>query len=109
MTQNSSDMKRLAELNSLFLTLNSKDQDIALIILRSLKFSQSVMSSPDRPNTPVNHLRTVSLNSSCSQVSLCEQFSHNIHTIHIVFPVIQSCIILIEIKIIKEGKNGGLE
>lgn len=53
MTQNSSDMKRLAELNSLFLTLNSKDQDIALIILRSLKFSQSVMSSPD----PAEHTR----------------------------------------------------
>ena len=46
MPQNSSDMKRL-ELNSLFLTLNNKDQDIALIILRSLKFAQSVMSSPD--------------------------------------------------------------
>ena len=47
MPQNSSDMKRLAELNSLFLTLNNKDQDIALIILRSLKIAQSVMSSPD--------------------------------------------------------------
>lgn len=39
-------VKRIAELNSLFLTLDNKGQDSALTILRSLGFAQSVMGSP---------------------------------------------------------------
>lgn len=43
MTQEKEDVKRLAELNTLFLTLDDRGQDGALTILRSLKFAQSVM------------------------------------------------------------------
>lgn len=49
------DVKRLAELNSLFLTLDDKGQDSALIILRSLGFAQSVMCPPksiEQPRKP---------------------------------------------------------
>lgn len=45
MTQNKEKVERLAELNSLFLSLDDKGQDSALIILRSLDFAQSVMCS----------------------------------------------------------------
>lgn len=52
MTQNKTNIERLAELNSLFLTLDDRGQDSALIILRSLDFAQSVMCSPKRVVTP---------------------------------------------------------
>lgn len=39
-------VKRIAELNALFLTLDNKGQDSALTILRSLGFAQSVMDPP---------------------------------------------------------------
>lgn len=46
MVQNKTDLKRLTELNTLFLTLDNKGQDSALMILRSLGFAESVMCSP---------------------------------------------------------------
>lgn len=52
MTQNKTDVKRLAELNTLFLTLDDKGQDSALTILRSLGFAQSVMCSPSSAEQP---------------------------------------------------------
>lgn len=52
MTQNKEDVERLAELNSLFLTLDDKGQDSALIILRSLGFAQSVMCSKKQAGQP---------------------------------------------------------
>ena len=45
MAQEREDVKRIAELNALFLTLDDKGQDSALIILRSLGFAQSVMGT----------------------------------------------------------------
>lgn len=45
MTQNKEEVERLAELNSLFLSLDDRGQDSALIVLRSLDFAQSVMCS----------------------------------------------------------------
>ena len=47
MTQNEKQIKRIAELNSIFLTLDEKGQDSALTILRSLDFAQSVMNLPN--------------------------------------------------------------
>lgn len=41
------DVKRIAEFNALFLTLNKKGQDAAFTILQSLGFAQSVMCSSD--------------------------------------------------------------
>lgn len=59
MTQNKADVKRLAELNALFLTLDDKGQDSALTILRSLGFAQSVMCSPHSVEQPLtSHLKT---------------------------------------------------
>lgn len=52
MTQNKADVKRLAELNTLFLTLDDKGQDSALTILRSLGFAQSVMCSSNSAEQP---------------------------------------------------------
>lgn len=52
MTQNKADVKRLAELNTLFLTLDDKGQDSALTVLRSLGFAQSVMCSPNSDEQP---------------------------------------------------------
>jgi hypothetical protein len=43
MTQGKESIKRIAEFNALFLTLNNKSQDAALNILKSLNFAQSVM------------------------------------------------------------------
>lgn len=42
MTQAKEQAKKIAELNTLFLTLNEKGQESALTILRSLEFAQSV-------------------------------------------------------------------
>lgn len=44
MAQNEKQIKRIAELNSIFLTLDDKGQDSVLMILRSLDFAQSVMN-----------------------------------------------------------------
>lgn len=44
MTQSEKQIKRIAELNSIFLTLDDKGQDSVLMILRSLDFAQSVMN-----------------------------------------------------------------
>lgn len=44
MTRLKNDAKRVSELNVLFMALNNKGQDSALVILRSLGFAQSVMS-----------------------------------------------------------------
>lgn len=55
MTQNREDVKRLAELNTLFLTLNDKGQESVLTVLRSLDFAQSVMCQPaptEQPRKP---------------------------------------------------------
>lgn len=43
MTQEKEDVKRIAELNALFLTLDDRGQYNALTVLRSLEFAQSVM------------------------------------------------------------------
>ncbi len=43
MTQSKKAVEQIAELNSLFLTLNDKGQDATLTILKSLSFAQSVM------------------------------------------------------------------
>lgn len=45
MAQEREDVKRIAELNALFLALDDKGQDSALTILRSLGFAQSVMGT----------------------------------------------------------------
>lgn len=47
MTHEKEMVEKIAELNSLFLTLNDKGQDNALNILRALKFAQSVMAESD--------------------------------------------------------------
>ena len=47
MTRDNEMSKKIAELNALFLTLNSKGQDNALNILRALEFAQSVMCEPN--------------------------------------------------------------
>lgn len=55
MTQIKADVKRLVELNALFLNLDDKGQDSALTILRSLGFAQSVMcslNSVEQPRKP---------------------------------------------------------
>lgn len=43
MTQRDKGVGKFAELSALFLTLNARNQERALIILRSLEFAQSVM------------------------------------------------------------------
>ena len=51
MTHIKEEAKKIAELNTIFLTLNDKGQDSALTILRSLGFAQSVMCS-EQPRKP---------------------------------------------------------
>lgn len=46
MTYEKENVKRIAEFNALFLTLNDKGQEAALTVLQSLSFAQSVMCSP---------------------------------------------------------------
>lgn len=48
MTQKKKDVKKISELNALFLNLDDIGQDSALTILRSLGFAQSVMCSQKR-------------------------------------------------------------
>lgn len=59
MTQLQEQAKKIAELNSLFVTLSEKGQENALNILRSLDFAQSVMlksnQSPKSPAQPPTH------------------------------------------------------
>lgn len=45
MTQKEKNIKKISELNSLFLSLNSKGQKSALNVLRALEFAQTVMFS----------------------------------------------------------------
>ena len=45
MTHNREDVRRIAELNSTFMTLNDKGKDSALTILRALSFAQAVMGA----------------------------------------------------------------
>lgn len=42
MTQTNESIRKLAEFNALFLTLNEKGQDAALTVLQSLSFAQSL-------------------------------------------------------------------
>lgn len=54
MTHQNENAERIAELNTLFMTLDTKGQDSALTILRALEFAQNVMCSkelPEQPNT----------------------------------------------------------
>lgn len=50
MVYDTENVKKIAELNSLFLNLNDIGQDSALTILRSLRFAQLVMCSPKTKN-----------------------------------------------------------
>ena len=52
MPQGSEQIKKLAELNALFLSLNDKGQEGALTVLRSLELAQSVMEQAEHPPTP---------------------------------------------------------
>ncbi len=45
MAQANEQVKRIAEFNAMFLTLNEKGQEAALTVLQSLDFAQSVMCS----------------------------------------------------------------
>lgn len=47
MTRENEIGEKIAELNTMFLTLNDRGQDNALNILRALKFAQSVMAESD--------------------------------------------------------------
>lgn len=40
---------KMAEFNALFVTLNDKEQDSALIMLKSLEFAQSIISKVEKP------------------------------------------------------------
>ncbi|MBO5031018.1 MAG: hypothetical protein J6C19_00690 [Lachnospiraceae bacterium] len=55
MTQEEENVKRIAEFHALFLTLDDRGQEEALIILKSLGFAQSVMCSQgiEQPHNPV--------------------------------------------------------
>ena len=54
MTQTVENVKKIAEFNALFLTLNEKGQDAGLTVLKSLGFAQSVMcqQSDAQPRKP---------------------------------------------------------
>ncbi len=52
MTQERDDVRKIAEFNALFLTLDDKGQDDALAILRSLGFAQSTMYSLKQDELP---------------------------------------------------------
>ncbi|WP_418666220.1 hypothetical protein [Allofournierella sp.] len=52
MTQKEKDAQRLAELNTLFLTLDNTGQDSALTVLRALEFAQSVTRTPKAEEQP---------------------------------------------------------
>lgn len=53
MTQRREEAQHIAEFNTLFMNLNEKGQEAALIILKSLEFAQSVMYS-QKLNHPCN-------------------------------------------------------
>lgn len=52
MTQEREDVRKIAEFNALFLTLDDRGQDCALSILRSLGFAQSFMCSLNQNEQP---------------------------------------------------------
>lgn len=54
MTQLKEQAKKIAELNSLFVTLSEKGQENALNILRSLDFAQSVMLKSNQSSKPAS-------------------------------------------------------
>jgi len=58
MTQDKESIKKIAKFNSIFLTLNNKGQDAALIVLKSLDFAQSVFSENiiEQSSSPVSGL-----------------------------------------------------
>lgn len=58
MTQDNENIRRIAEFNALFLSLNEKGQEAALTVLQSLGFAQSVMHSQDteKPCKPPKQL-----------------------------------------------------
>ena len=62
MTQENESVKKIAEFNALFLTLNEKGQDAALTVLKSLGFAQSVMcqQSDAQPRNPPMELASAS-------------------------------------------------
>ncbi len=45
MTQNRNDVQKVAELNAIFVGLNAKGKDSALILLRALNFAQAIIGS----------------------------------------------------------------
>lgn len=47
MTQEKENIRRIAEFNALFLSLNEKGQEAALTVLQSLGFAQSVMGTQE--------------------------------------------------------------
>ena len=53
MTQTEENIQKIAELNSLFMSLDDRSQDGALTILRSLSFAQSVVDQPREEEPPV--------------------------------------------------------
>lgn len=52
MTQKKETVEKIAELNTLFMTLDDKAQDSALTVLRALEFAQSVMCTPNPGKEP---------------------------------------------------------
>ena len=51
MTQKQDGTQKLAEMNAIFLGLNEKGQESALMILKSLEFAQSVMCGKKEEQT----------------------------------------------------------
>lgn len=51
MTQGKGDAQKIAELNSIFMTLNDKGKDSALTILKALSFAQAVMGADTHTET----------------------------------------------------------
>ena len=48
MTQKQDGTQKLAEMNAIFLGLNEKGQESALMILKSLEFAQAVLCGPGK-------------------------------------------------------------
>ena len=52
MTQEEDEVKRIVEMNALFMTLDERGKDGALTVLRSLKFAQSLLESSEKEKPP---------------------------------------------------------
>lgn len=48
MTQKTEEAKKIAEMNEIFLGLDEKGQESAMMVLKSLQFAQSVMCREER-------------------------------------------------------------